>query len=112
MHTLQHDVLSNKTGGNKTRLHWIGSVQQPKLDFGRKNTTNSNTPPLAKKKKKKSEKGTKLLLTICNQNFDLDSKKRHLKPLVDMSKAGTGIGLIMAQTKLNDAVCYWFSHFA
>lgn len=49
MHTLQHDVLSNKTGGNKTRLHWIGSVQQPKLDFGRKNTTNSNTPPLAKK---------------------------------------------------------------
>ena len=51
MHTLQHEVLSNKTGGNKTRLCWIGSVQQPKRGFGRKNTTNSNTPPLAKIKK-------------------------------------------------------------
>ena len=53
-----------------------------------------------------------MLMTIYNQNFDLDSKKRYLKPLVDISKAGTGIGLIMAQTKLNDAVVCWFSHFA
>lgn len=113
MHTLQHD--SNKTGGSKTRLCWIGSVQQPKPDFGRKSTTNSNTSPLAKWKqtKKKSEKDIKLLMVaMYNQNFDLDSEKRHLKPLVDISKARTGIGLIMARAKLNHAVCCWFSHFA
>lgn len=50
MHALQHDVLSNKTGGNKTRLCWIGNIQQTKLDFGRENNTNSNVPPLALKK--------------------------------------------------------------
>lgn len=102
MPTLQHDVLSNKTGGNKTRLHWIGSAQQPKLDFGRKNTTNSNTLLLARKKKKKSKRDTKLLMTKYNQNFDLYSKKRYLRPLLDISKAGTGFSLVTAQTKLND----------
>lgn len=109
MHTLQHDVLSNKAGGNKTRLRWIGSVQQPELWWSSCQNPKSNMPPLAKKK---SEKGIKMLMTIYNQNCDLDSKQRYLKPLVDISKAGTGIGLIMAQTKLNDAVCCWFAHFA
>lgn len=102
MHTLQHDVISNKTGSNKTRLLWIGSVQQPKLDFGRMNITNSNRPPLVKKKKKKD---IKLLMPLYNLSFDLDSKKRNLKPVVEISTASTGIGLIMAQNKLHGAVC-------
>lgn len=51
-------------------------------------------------------------MTKYNQNLDLDSKERYLKPLAGISKAGTGIGLIMVQTKLNDAVCRWFSHLA
>lgn len=67
------------------------------------NITNSNTPPLAKKKKKK--KDIKLLMPLYNQGFDLDSKKRNLKPVVEIPSAGTGIGLIMAQNKLHDAVC-------
>lgn len=33
-------------------------------------------------------------MTIYNQNFDLDSKKRHFNPLIDISNAGSGIGLI------------------
>jgi len=32
------------------------------------------------KNKKGSEKDIKLLMTVYNQNFDLDSQKRHLKP--------------------------------
>lgn len=51
-------------------------------------------------------------MPLYNQGFDLDSKKRNLKPVVEIPTAGTGIGLIMAQNKLHDAVCCYLSHSA
>lgn len=44
-------------------------------------------------------------MPLYNQSFDLDSKARNLKPVVEISRASTGIGLIMAQNKLHGAVC-------
>lgn len=47
MHTLQYNFLSNKVGSNKIMLFQIGSVEEPKLDFGKNSNTNSNMPHLA-----------------------------------------------------------------